>query len=220
MTRLSFLVSELRAALALESWIERLHGRGPAEDLDHDAMGWVRSPDEGGIGRPFSGPMWRLLGSPDDWGTAYLARASLQEISDRCHARHWPHHNQPGDRFGTCARLVFRVVELQQPVTFAAERMGLDVDKAAETVVEMLTHARNWRHARLDDLRQAARVEVSAETTPQEQFVMDHDNYEWERQKWNGIREGYHLPPWPLEWERRMALHAKFNCSRCERIAA
>ena len=215
------LVLELRRELRQESWIGRLHGRGVAEGFNEelDAKGWVRSPDEGGIGRPFSGPMWRLLGSPDDWGTAYLARASVQEISDRCHGRHRPNHERPGDRYGLCARLTFRVVEMGQPVAFAAERMGLELEAAEGILTTALTHAANWRAKRLDDLRHAARVE-SHDLIPQEQFIADHDSTEWERQKWEGIREGYHLPPWEIEWERRMAQHAKYGCSRCERIAA
>lgn len=218
---LPLLIAELRADLNEESFIERMHGRGPAEGLNEefDAKGWVRSPDEGGIGRPFSRPMWRLLGSPDGWGTSYLARASIQEISDRCHARH-TEHQRLGDRFGTCARLVFRVVEMAQPVSFAAERMGLDPDKAADILLKRLTEAAEWRHNRLDDLRQGARVEKSAEFIPQEQFIIDHDSTDWERQKWDALRDDYHLPPWDIEWERRLAQHAKYGCSRCERIAA
>lgn len=219
-TGLDELIRELRGALAAESWISRMHGRGPAEGFEErSALEWVKDPDEGGIGRPFSGAMWRLLGSPDSWGTVYLARASVQEISDRCHARHM-NHQRPGDRYSVCARLTFRVVELGQPVSFAADRMSLELDVAEKLLTSSLTDAARWRAARLDDLRQGARVESSAETTPQEQFVLDHDNYEWERQKWEGIRESYHLPPWDIEWQRRMAQHSKYGCSRCERIAA
>ena len=222
MTQLDELVRELRRELRHESWMARLHGRGPAEGLNEelDAKGWVRSPDEGGIGRPFSRPMWRLLGSPDGWGTSYLARASVQEISDRCHGRHRPHHERPGDRYGLCARLVFRVVELAQPVSFAAERMGLEPDVAEDILGKALSHAAEWRRNRLDDLRQAAQVEKSAQFIPQEQFIIDHDSTEWERQKWDALREGYHLPPWEVEWERRLTQHAKYGCTRCERVAA
>ncbi len=213
---LDALITELRSELNTESFLTRMHGRGVAEGLNDELIGRM-TPDEGGIGRPFSRAMWRLLGSPDGWGTVYLARASVQEISDRCHALHM-NHQRPGDRYSTCARLVFRVVEMGQPVSFAAAVMELP--EADKLLLDALTHARQWRLRRLDDLRHGARVESSAETMPTEQFVFDHDNTEWERQKWEALREGYHLPPWDVEWERRLALHAKYGCARCSRVAA
>lgn len=109
---------------------------------------------------------------------------------------------------------------MAQPVSFAAERMGLDPDVAEDILVKALTHAADWRRNRLDNLRQAARVERASEVIPQEQFISDHDSTDWERQKWDALRESYHLPSWEIEWERRMAQHAKYGCSRCERIAA
>lgn len=135
-------IAELRREYIGETPI-RLHGRGaPAQGKD--PAQWEDG-DEGGIGVPFSAAMLKLLGHRDWYGSSFLARESLLEVSDWCNARH-PNHRRPGYSLPVCGLLLHLAVRLgQEPqdIVWLTQMPLYSVDSLLRHALE---HAGAWMH--------------------------------------------------------------------------
>lgn len=155
---LRWLIIDLRRAfLYTDDMPDRLHQRytSKAADDELDSKGWPLYTDEGGVGLPFSADMHRYLrtnagrSSTHQWDTGpdprtRPAMASIQDYSERCHARHYS-HSRPGKVRSLCAEMLFQVGYLGQEPEDLVWLHGLPLDRVEKMLTDGLRHARGWR---------------------------------------------------------------------------
>ncbi len=155
---LRWLIIDLRRAFMYGDDVpDRIHQRytSKAPDDEVDAKGWPMDTDEGGVGLPFSAKMHRYLrtnagrSSSHQWDTgpdprSRPAMASIQDLSERCHARHFS-HSRPGKVRSLCAEMLFQVGYLGQEPEDLAWLHGLPLDRVEKMLTDGLRHARSWR---------------------------------------------------------------------------
>ena len=144
------LLTELREEIAAESPLA-LNSHAMSEQQGDDGPG-----DEGGIGRPLTSQMHRLLKHPDWWRGCFLGRESVLEVRDFCQARH-PTHRMPGTTTSTCHRLVYITAVRGHTPLYAAMVSTLPAERAEILLLAALRHAKDWRHRQLH--KAIARIE-------------------------------------------------------------
>lgn len=144
-----------------------------------DERGWPKDTDEGGVGPPFSSPMHRYLqtnAGPSDkhpWDTGPNPRvrpamASIQNESERCHAKHGENHYRPGYRRSLCAEMMFLVGAFGQEPEDLAWYFDLSLEKVESLLFGALRHARQWRE---DTEQKLSRVVGTEEPLPERRRV-------------------------------------------------
>ena len=153
---LRWLIVDLRKAFHYET-PDRIHqqhtSKTPGDELD--SKGWTAYPDEGGVGLPFSSRMHRYMRTnsqrwdrgPDP--SVRPAMASIQNESERCHARHTS-HLRPGFTRSLCAEMMYQVAVYGQEPQDLAWRYDLELEQVEHMLLDALRHARSWR----DDIEQ------------------------------------------------------------------
>jgi hypothetical protein len=148
-------LSELRLALYRET-PDRVHQQHTSKTPDDevDAKGWALSPDEGGVGLPFSARFHRYLRTnagrhqrkwdlgPDP--RSRPAMASIVEVSEWCSPRHTS-HLRPYHVRSLCSQMVLEAAYLGQEPRDVAWLHGLELEQTERMLVAALRHAYEWR---------------------------------------------------------------------------
>jgi hypothetical protein len=153
---LRWYIVDLRRAFHYET-PSRLHQQSTSAmgGDEVDERGWPKDADEGGIGPPFSSMWHRFLrtnagpSAKHQWDTGPNPRvrpamASVQNESERCHARHVT-HRRPGYTRGLCAELMFQAGYLGQEPDDLAWHFDLSLEGVSALLLDALKHARLWR---------------------------------------------------------------------------
>lgn len=149
---LRWYIVDLRRAFRMEI-PGRLHQQHTSQSTSDelDDKGWAAYPDEGGVGLPFSAAMHRYLRSSShrwDRGPDAATRpasASVQEVSEWCHARHTT-HLRPGYTLSLCGEMVSQAGRLGQEPEDLAWHFGLPLEQVERMLLEALRHAYRWRN--------------------------------------------------------------------------
>ena len=151
---LRWYIVDLRRALIAES-PSRLHQEHTSKtDDEFDERGWPKDADEGGIGLPFSSQMHRFLRTDAgrkqrrwDMGPDPKVRpamASIQDLSEWCHARHTT-HLRPGYTRSLCSEMAFQVGYFGQEPSDLAWHFDLPLEQVERMLIGALRHARTYR---------------------------------------------------------------------------
>ena len=208
------LIEDLRDELATEVPI-RLH---EDRDLGFESGGSRRGTNVPGrigwTGLPFTRDFERYLGHAENYGYEFIAAGSVDEVGGWCRAHH-PDHLGDKPTSSLCKRLVVAVVEMRQPLRFAAVQEGLTLFAARKYLVQALLHAKEFR-----DGKRVAAAHSDTVTAPSKDPIGDmlrrqHDEAR-ERLVWERMRLRHPiLSEWDKERERRQKEHRSLGCPRC-----
>lgn len=178
-TALRALIIDIRKAFHYEV-PGRLHQQSTSamSSDELDERGWPKDTDEGGVGPPYSSMMHRWLGTnsgPSDkhpWDTGPNPRvrptmASIQNESERCHARHTS-HSRPGFSRSVCAEMMYLVGAYGQEPEDLAWYFDLPLEKVESLLFGALRHARQWRE---DTEQKLSRIVGTEEPLPERRRV-------------------------------------------------
>lgn len=176
---LRWLIVDLRRAFRYET-PDRIHQRHTSKSPDDelDAKGWPTDADEGGVGLPFSAKMHRYLRTNAGPSATHAwdcgpdprvrpAMASIQEISERCHARHTS-HLRPGYSRSLCAEMAWQVGYLGQEPRDVAWHLHLPLEQMEKMLTESLRHAHSWR---MDTEQRLSRIAGTEAPMPERRRV-------------------------------------------------
>lgn len=168
------LIRELRLELADSKWF-RFHSRvvpSSTESIqvsrwDTETQRWQPNWDEqievldAGDGVPFSRSAELFF---ERRGADALPQRSIEQIGWNCHKDHPAHCEVDGClpeggpvRTPLCERIVRRLVELQQPVSFVAARVERPAAEVQQLAYRGLVDAKAWRHRQLHFYMREAR---------------------------------------------------------------
>jgi len=216
------LIGELRREIAAELPLQlhQEYGEPMAEGVSGRVL---KARTNGGhsigwTGLPFAHQFDRFLSG--DHGGDFLASDSFAAIRDQCRAQHWREgHTGEDDPFAwnLCARIAIAAVELRQPLTFIAEREGIDTWLVRNLLTTALQLAHQWREDRKAGIRigDESRLQLDLAEALPVVLAREH-SVEHEQRVWVLWRAKFpYLPAWESELIRRRAFHAKHCYANC-----